>query len=88
MLGFGLPGQPEIILLLVLLFLLFGAKRLPDLARSIGKSITEFKKGARELTDEIDAEPKNENGKGKGNGNGKPKQLENDRDDNSAPKDG
>jgi sec-independent protein translocase protein TatA len=32
---------------------LFGAKRLPDLARSLGQSIREFKKGAREVTDEI-----------------------------------
>jgi sec-independent protein translocase protein TatA len=33
--------------------LLFGAKRIPDLARSLGQSIKEFKKGAREVTDEI-----------------------------------
>ena len=37
-------GTPEIILILVLAFLVFGPKRLPELARSIGEGIREFKK--------------------------------------------
>jgi sec-independent protein translocase protein TatA len=38
-------GAGEIILILAVLLLLFGAKKLPDLARSLGKSAREFKKG-------------------------------------------
>ena len=41
-------GWPEILLILVVVLLLFGAKRLPDLARSLGKSMHEFKKGREE----------------------------------------
>lgn len=41
-------GAPEIILILVVLLLLFGAKKLPELARSIGRSTSEFKEGMKE----------------------------------------
>lgn len=39
-------GMPELLVLLAIIMLLFGAKRLPELTRSIGKSITEFRKGS------------------------------------------
>ncbi len=41
-------GGPEILIVLVVVLLLFGAKKLPDLARSIGASAKEFKKGIDE----------------------------------------
>ena len=44
----GLPGGSEIILIIFIILLLFGAKKLPDLARSMGKSLGEFKKGQQE----------------------------------------
>ncbi len=48
-------GPTEIILILVVLILLFGAKKIPDLARSIGRSLNEFKKGREEgAADETD----------------------------------
>ena len=51
----GMPGQWEWLAILVVALLLFG-KRLPDVARSVGKSLTEFKKGineAKESTDDV-----------------------------------
>ena len=50
---FGLPGGSEWILIGLVALLIFG-RRLPDVARSIGKSIVEFKKGLRDVKDDID----------------------------------
>ena len=44
----GLPGGSEIILIIFVILLLFGAKKLPELSRSLGKSLGEFKKGQQE----------------------------------------
>jgi sec-independent protein translocase protein TatA len=44
----GRPGLPELLIVLVVLLLLFGAKKLPELSRSIGRSINEFKRGKSE----------------------------------------
>ena len=45
---FGL-GYQELLLILVIVLILFGTQRLPDLARSLGSSVKEFKKGVTEL---------------------------------------
>lgn len=49
---FGLPGNSEIIILVVLGLLIFG-RRLPDVGRSLGRSIVEFKKGVKGIEDEV-----------------------------------
>lgn len=41
-------GYPELLLILVIVVLIFGAKKLPDLARSLGRSMGEFKRGKEE----------------------------------------
>ena len=41
-------GLPEILIVLAVFMLLFGAKKLPELARSLGRSSTEFRKGLKE----------------------------------------
>ena len=53
--GLGLRG-PEIIIILVLVLLLFGARRLPEMARSIGQSVREFRKGVKDIQSDIDAD--------------------------------
>ncbi|WP_432134533.1 MULTISPECIES: Sec-independent protein translocase subunit TatA [unclassified Streptomyces] len=49
---FGKLGAPEIILILVVIILLFGAKKLPDMARSLGKSARILKSEAKAMKDE------------------------------------
>ncbi len=44
----SLPGGPELLIVLVVVMLLFGAKRLPQLARSMGQAGKEFKSGLKE----------------------------------------
>jgi sec-independent protein translocase protein TatA len=50
-------GAPEILLILVVLVLLFGAKRLPDTARSLGKSMRIFKAETKQLREDDDVPP-------------------------------
>ncbi len=54
-------GWQEILLILLIVLLLFGARKIPDLARSLGKGIKEFKKGIHEI--ESAPEPENKNKK-------------------------
>jgi len=59
MLGFfDTLGPGELLVILAVVLLLFGAKRLPEMARSLGRSSREFKKGMREGSDEEEQEKK------------------------------
>ena len=51
----GMPGGTEVLLILFIILLLFGAKKLPELSRSLGKSLGEFKKGKEDLEREINS---------------------------------
>ncbi|HXV16286.1 MAG TPA: twin-arginine translocase TatA/TatE family subunit [Gemmatimonadaceae bacterium] len=57
----GNLGFPEIMIILVIVLLLFGAKRIPEIAGSMGKGIKEFKKNINEATRDIDEPPRYEN---------------------------
>lgn len=50
-------GAPEIVLVLVVVLLLFGSTKLPQLARSLGQAQREFKEGQRQSTGDEPAEP-------------------------------
>jgi sec-independent protein translocase protein TatA len=54
MLGLFNLGGGEIVLILALVLILFGAKKLPELAKGLGQGIKEFKKSSREVIDQID----------------------------------
>ena len=53
-------GPQEMFILFLIIILLFGAKRIPEIGRSIGKGIQEFKKGMREVESEISLTDKSE----------------------------
>jgi len=53
MMGWTL-GPTEIFVILVLLLLLFGAKRLPELGKSIGQGMREFRKSMKEISEDVD----------------------------------
>ena len=46
-------GTAELLLILLIVLLLFGAKKLPEIARSIGRAIKEFKKAGKDLKEEV-----------------------------------
>lgn len=50
---FAFLGWPEIIGILIIVLILFGAKKVPELMRGLGGGIKEFKKASREVQDEI-----------------------------------
>ncbi len=50
---FGNIGVPELLIILVIVLLFVGAKRLPDIARAMGQTIQEFKKGVKEVERDV-----------------------------------
>lgn len=51
---FGNIGTGEIILILLIVLIFFGAKKIPDLAQGLGKGVREFRKAMRDVQDEIE----------------------------------
>jgi len=49
----AIPGGPEMLIILLVLVLLFGANKIPKLARSTGQAMGEFKKGREQVEDEL-----------------------------------
>ncbi|KYG81841.1 sec-independent protein translocase protein TatA [Roseivirga ehrenbergii] len=50
----GMPGGMELFVIVFIVLLLFGAKKIPDLARGMGKGIREFKDATKEIKKEVD----------------------------------
>ncbi len=53
LLAFSAPGGPELLAILFIVLLLFGAKKLPELARGLGSSVREFKKARDDFDSEL-----------------------------------
>lgn len=53
---FGSIGMPELIIILVIALIIFGPRKLPELGRSIGRSLAEFKRASNELRQTLDDE--------------------------------
>ena len=51
-------GAPEILLILFLILIFFGAKKIPELAKGLGTGLREFRKAARDIQDDIEKEVK------------------------------
>lgn len=49
----SMPGISQLLIIFIVVLLLFGAKRIPEIARGLGKGIREFKDATREITSEI-----------------------------------
>ncbi len=69
---FGL-GFPELLVILVIILIMFGAGKLPEIGEGLGRGIRNFRK-ATKAPDEIDVTPKDEEGSEKDGGGAPPKQ--------------
>jgi sec-independent protein translocase protein TatA len=54
----GSIGGPEIILILLVVFVFFGAKKIPEIAKGLGEGIREFRKAARDVQSEVEKDTK------------------------------
>ena len=62
---FGNLGTGEIILILLVILILFGAKKIPELAQGLGKGMREFKKSLKDVEDEIKSTDKDDKSESK-----------------------
>jgi len=56
----GMPSMPELLVILAIVVLLFGAKKIPELAKGLGSGIKNFKKAMREDEEEVATDSKKE----------------------------
>ena len=54
--GIGSIGMPELLIILVIALIIFGPRKLPELGRSLGRSLSEFKRASNELKNTLDEE--------------------------------
>jgi len=58
----GPIGIPELLIILLVVLLIFGPRRLPDMAKGLGQSVREFRKGLRDMRKDFEDEASAENG--------------------------
>jgi TatA/E family protein of Tat protein translocase len=78
---FGSIGMPELLIIFVIALVVFGPRRLPELGRSLGRAITEFRRAAQEFSTTLEQEVGEESRRGVapshaavGEGSGSPRQ--------------
>lgn len=54
----GMPGGPELILIILALLLIFGGKKIPELMKGLGKGMNEFKKAKKEVEEAVNDDDK------------------------------
>lgn len=54
----GMPGGPELILIILALLLIFGGKKIPELMKGLGKGMNEFKKAKKEVEEAVNEDDK------------------------------
>lgn len=57
----ALPQGPELLIIVLVILLLFGAKKLPELAKGLGQGMKEFKQAVRENSDTEEKKPSSDN---------------------------
>jgi sec-independent protein translocase protein TatA len=65
---FGI-GIPELVIILIIILIIFGTGKLPEIGGALGKGIRNFKKATKESPEEIDVTPKGESGSGDSDSN-------------------
>ena len=72
---FGSIGMPELIIILVLALIIFGPRKLPELGRSLGKSLGEFRRASNELRSTLEEEIRVEEQKAPASQSGTPSEV-------------
>ena len=66
--GLGGIGFQELLIIFLLVLLLFGAKRIPEVGKALGKGIREFKRASKEIRADVEVESREEEGEKKEGG--------------------
>ncbi|MCH6562257.1 MAG: TatA/E family twin arginine-targeting protein translocase [Myxococcales bacterium] len=84
---FGI-GMPELLVILVVALLVLGPKRLPEVARSLGRGIAEFRRASTELRQSLNAQPEEQSEKQRSSTGPKPEQGAKQERDSDKSRDG
>ena len=83
---FGSIGMPELIIILTIALIIFGPRKLPELGRSLGKSLGEFKRASNELRNTLDEEIRIEEQRNTERAAPPPRPVDVEHDDQTVPR--